>query len=76
MTDKYLSHNEIIKINNEINQETDKIKTLQDIIKSCQNNINNLQNILKTKCLHKKQIDTSIVSEHTEYYCNVCNLNL
>lgn len=72
----YLLQEEIININQKISEEMSKISILRQNINIHIANISMYQDILKSRCKHTKMRDTTIVSEHSEYYCSVCNINL
>ena len=73
---QYLSSDEIEFIKEEINQDYQLIEKLTHQINNLRKNIYTKRNILIKGCKHKKEIDRSVASEHTEYYCLICGQDL
>ena len=72
----YLSEQEIKIINDEINDDYSQIEYLESQINKIKLNIEYKKKYLIKYCNHNKKINHSIISEHTEYYCDKCKINL
>ncbi len=73
---QYLSSDEIEFIKDEINQDYHQIEKLTQQIHILREKIYTKRKVLIKGCKHKKEIDRSVASEHTEYYCTVCGQDL
>jgi hypothetical protein len=73
---EYLSDDKIDQINTEINEAYTQIYKLEKSINEIKLLIKSKKNHLLKYCLHDKQIDRTVISEHTEFYCRKCGLDL
>jgi hypothetical protein len=72
----FLSIKEINNIKNEIESINSKIYKMQQEIKNLDQHLNNYYNILKNGCDHNKVINHTMTDERTQYYCNICDIDL
>ncbi len=71
-----LTLEQITALKNEINSMYNVMYRLDDQIKNIKQIIEKKKEFLITYCKHNKEIDRNCYSEHTEYICSICGMDL
>jgi N-acetylglutamate synthase-like GNAT family acetyltransferase len=76
MSTHYLTLEQIKSTINDINYMHNLIYQLEDQIKNMRQIIENKKDFLIANCKHDVQINRHAYSEHTEFYCTICKMDL